>query len=172
MEKKNNTATTLQKGMRVNTEKRVRSFGAYLNEVRRQIEAANVTDYEVEANEAARLYRRKQTDYATAKKAADKLAAVRLYRAGMSDEEIADAEVAAKTNGLQLNNICPAFIREWAPEFINEDGQICDRKKNDDGETYRLVPVEVWTCGKLLSKLNKAANNRKKAVAAAKKASK
>lgn len=170
MEKKNNnTATTLQRGLRINTEKRVRSFGAYLNEVRKQIEAANLDDYLLKAKEAERLYRRKEVSAKTASDARKKAEEVKAFRANMSEEELNDAIVAARTNGLQLDNVCPAFIRTWAPEFINEDGQICDRKKNDDGVTYRLVPVEVWTCGKLLSKLNKAANNRKKAIAAAKK---
>ena len=115
----------------------------------------------------------------------------------MHAERAANPAVAARLNaaretldGARLNasDITPAFIRQWLPLSIMEDGRICDIKRvkledeirvremyADAPEYLReiggvlciLNPAPLWTASKVITKFAKAAKARRDAEKAA-----
>ena len=191
----------------------VRSFSSYLAEVRKDADALNAAALAAAAKEAAKA--RKETadaakEAAKAKKDAatvDALNAAALKaakdakdaaeRAARAAERAANPAVAARLNaaretldGARLNaaDITPAFIRQWLPLSIMEDGRICDikRVKLEDEVRVRemyadapeylreiggvlciLNPAPLWTASKVITKFAKAAKARRDAEKAA-----
>ena len=183
----------------------VRSFSAYLAEVRKDADALNAAalaaaakDAEKAAKEAKKAAKEAKTD--TAKDAAakaDRTAKDAAARAARAAERAANPAIAARLNaaretldGARLNaaDITPAFIREWLPLSIMEDGRICDIRKvkledevrvremyADSPEYLReiggflciLNPAPLWTASKVITKFAKAAKARRDAEKAA-----
>ena len=161
----------------------VRSFGAYLNEVKRDVRALNLDSAKAEAAEAAKAAKAA----AAAAKAKAEAAEARCEEAKRRSE---DAAVKARIEAaraildgarLSYEDITPAFIKTWIPQSINEDGKICDLQRvkleNEeaareaykdtpnmlreiDGNLFILKPVTLWTASKLLTKFAKAARER------------
>ena len=161
----------------------VRSFGAYLNEVKRDVRALNLDSAKAEAAEAAKAAKAA----AAAAKAKAEAAESRYTEA---ERRSKDAAVKARIEAarsildgarLSYEDITPAFIKTWIPQSINEDGKICDLQRvkleNEestreaykdtpnmlreiDGNLFILKPVTLWTASKLLTKFAKAARER------------
>ena len=177
----------------------VRSFSSYLAEVRKDADALNAAALAAAAKEAAKAKKDAATvdalNAAALKAAKDaKDAAERAERAA---ERAANPAVAARLNaaretldGARLNasDITPAFIRQWLPLSIMEDGRICDIRKvkledevhvremyADAPEYLReiggvlciLNPAPLWTASKVITKFAKAAKARRDAEKAA-----
>lgn len=184
----------------------VRSFSSYLAEVRKDADALNAAalaaaarDAEKAAKDARKTAKNTKSDAAkdAAKDAAER-AARAAERAARAAERAANPAVAARLNaaretldGARLNaaDITPAFIREWLPMSIMEDGRICDIRKvkledevrvremyADMPECLReiggvlciLNPAPLWTASKVITKFAKAAKARRDAEKAAK----
>ena len=183
----------------------VRSFSAYLAEVRKDADALNAAalaaaakEAEKAAKEARKTAKDAKTDAAKdAALKADKAAKDAAARAAKAAERAANPAIATRLNaaretldGARLNaaDITPAFIREWLPLSIMEDGRICDIKKvkledeirvremyADAPEYLReiggflciLNPAPLWTASKVITKFAKAAKARRDAEKAA-----
>ena len=189
----------------------VRSFSSYLAEVRKDADALNAAALAAAAKEAAKAAKEAretakdaktdaEKDYSAAKDAAlkaDKAAKDAAARAAKAAERAANPAIAARLNaaretldGARLNaaDITPAFIRQWLPLSIMEDGRICDIKKvkledeirvremyADAPEYLReiggflciLNPAPLWTASKVITKFAKAAKARRDAEKAA-----
>lgn len=191
----------------------VRSFSSYLAEVRKDADALNAAALAAAAKEAAKA--RKETaeaakEAAKAKKDAATVAAAEkdalnaakaakdaAERAAKAAERAANPAISARLNaaretldGARLNaaDITPAFIRQWLPLSIMEDGRICDVRKvkledeirvramyADAPEYLReiggvlciLNPAPLWTASKVITKFAKAAKARRDAEKAA-----
>lgn len=161
----------------------VRSFGAYLNEVRRDVRALNLEAAAAEAAEAAAAAK---AAAAAAKAKAEAAASRHAEAERRSKDAAAKARIEAARailDGARLSyeDITPAFIKMWIPQSINEEGKICDLqrvkleneeatreayKENPaslreiDGNLFILKPVVLWTASKLLTKFAKAARER------------
>lgn len=176
----------------------VRSFSSYLAEVRKDADALNAAALAAAAKEAEKAAKDMKTDAAKdAAQKADKAAKDAAARAERAAERAANPAVAARLNaaretldGARLNasDITPAFIREWLPLSIMEDGRICDVRKvkledeikvremyADAPEYLReiggvlciLNPAPLWTASKVITKFAKAAKARRDAEKAA-----
>lgn len=181
----------------------VRSFSSYLAEVRKDADALNAAALAAaakEADKAAKDARKTAKAEKAAKDAAmkaEKAAKDAAARAERAAERAANPAIAARLNaaretldGARLNasDITPAFIREWLPLSIMEDGRICDIKKvkledemkvremyADAPEYLReiggflciLNPAPLWTASKVITKFAKAAKARRDAEKAA-----
>ena len=135
----------------------VRSFGAYLNEVRRDVRALNLEAVKAEAAEAAKAAKAAEaTDEAKAAAAAAKAKAeAAATRYAEAERRSEDAAVKARIEAaraildgarLSYEDITPAFIKTWIPQSINEDGKICDLQRvkleNEEAtrEAYKETP--------------------------------
>ena len=187
----------------------VRSFSSYLAEVRKDADALNAAALAAAAKEAEKAAKEARNaakadkaakDYNEKKDAAlkaDKAAKDAAARAERAAERAANPAIAARLNaaretldGARLNasDITPAFIREWLPLSIMEDGRICDIKRvkledelrvremyADAPEYLReiggflciLNPAPLWTASKVITKFAKAAKARRDAEKAA-----
>ena len=191
----------------------VRSFSSYLAEVRKDADALNAAALAAAAKEAAKAARdaaKAKKEAAKAKKDAatvDALNAAALKaakdakdaaeRAARAAERAANPAIAARLNaaretldGARLNaaDITPAFIRQWLPLSIMEDGRICDIRKVKLEDEIRvremyaeapeylreiggflciLNPAPLWTASKVITKFAKAAKARRDAEKAA-----
>lgn len=183
----------------------VRSFSAYLAEVRKDADALNAAALAAAAKEAAKAAKEARKTAKGTKTDATKDAALKAEkaakdaaaRAERAAERAANPAIAARLNaaretldGARLNaaDITPAFIREWLPLSIMEDGRICDIKKvkledevhvremyADAPEYLReiggvlciLNPAPLWTASKVITKFAKAAKARRDAEKAA-----
>ena len=141
----------------------VRSFGAYLNEVKRDVRALNLEAVKAEAAEAAAAAKAAAAEAAEAAKAAkaadataDAKAAAAATRYAEAERRSADAAVKARIEAaraildgarLSYEDITPAFIKTWIPQSINEDGKICDLQRvkleNEEAtrEAYKDMPA-------------------------------
>ena len=187
----------------------VRSFSSYLAEVRKDADALNAAALAAAAKEAEKAAKEARKtakadkaakDYSAKKDAAlkaDKAAKDAAERAARAAERAANPAIAARLNaaretldGARLNaaDITPAFIRQWLPLSIMEDGRICDIKRvkledeihvremyADAPEYLReiggflciLNPAPLWTASKVITKFAKAAKARRDAEKAA-----
>ena len=135
----------------------VRSFGAYLNEVKRDVRALNLDSAKAEAAEAAKAAKAAEaTDEAKAAAAAAKAKAEAAEaRCEEAKRRSEDAAVKARIEAaraildgarLSYEDITPAFIKTWIPQSINEDGKICDLQRvkleNEEAtrEAYKDTP--------------------------------
>ena len=184
---------------------KVRSFSSYLAEVRKDADALNAAalaaaakDAEKAAKDARKTAKGTKSDAAKdAALKADKAAKDAAERAERAAERAANPAIAARLNaaretldGARLNaaDITPAFIRQWLPLSIMEDGRICDIRKvkledeikvremyADAPEYLReiggvlciLNPAPLWTASKVITKFAKAAKARRDAEKAA-----
>ena len=168
----------------------VRSFGAYLNEVKRDVRALNLDSAKAEAAEAAKAAKAAAAEAKAAAAAAKAKAEAAEARCEEAKRRSEDAAVKARIEAaraildgarLSYEDITPAFIKTWIPQSINEDGKICDLQRvkleNEeaareaykdtpnmlreiDGNLFILKPVTLWTASKLLTKFAKAARER------------
>lgn len=184
----------------------VRSFSSYLAEVRKDADALNAAALAAAAKDAAKAAKeakmsargcKEDGPKRSAARAATKAAEDAAARAARAAERAANPAVAARLNaaretldGARLNaaDITPAFIREWLPLSIMEDGRICDIKRvkledeihvremyADAPEYLReiggflciLNPAPLWTASKVITKFAKAAKARRDAEKAA-----
>ena len=184
----------------------VRSFSSYLAEVRKDADALNAAALAAAAKEAAKAAKeakmsargcKEDGPKRSAARAATKAAEDAAERAARAAERAANPAIAARLNaaretldGARLNaaDITPAFIREWLPLSIMEDGRICDIRKvkledevrvremyADAPEYLReiggvlciLNPAPLWTASKVITKFAKAAKARRDAEKAA-----
>ena len=147
----------------------VRSFGAYLNEVKRDVRALNLDSAKAEAAAAAAAAKAAAEEAAAAAKAAkaaeatdEVKAAAAAAKAEAAATRYAEAERRSKDamvksrieaarailDGARLSyeDITPAFIKTWLPQSINEDGKICDLQRvkleNEEAtrEAYKDTP--------------------------------
>ena len=167
---KSNSITSIRSSYAKVIDANVRSFGAYLNEVKRDVRALNLEAVKAEAAEAAEAARAAQaadaTDQAKAAAAKAKAAAAAAKakaeaaaaRYAEAERRSEDAAVKARIEAartildgarLSYEDITPAFIKMWLPQAINEDGKICDLQRgkleNEEAtrEAYKENPASL-----------------------------
>jgi hypothetical protein len=154
-------------------EKVVRSLSFYLSEIRKDFDGCSykaAAEAAAEAKKAAKSKEEKEAAKAAEQRAAE---AKNWYFAEENKERIAAAEAVFNQYKFTADNLTFGYLKNWYP-FVNRNGKICDVRKiaaeaeaefkaeaeqkgyeftyNKDNVLLWLVPVEIWTSNKLLTK--------------------